>query len=42
MPKVGKMFLFKNYYICILTYGTDTWTWRKANITRLRAAEMRY
>jgi hypothetical protein len=38
--KAGKMLLFKNYYMPILTYGTDTWTWTKAD--RLRAVEMRY
>jgi hypothetical protein len=41
MQKAGKMLLFKNYYMPILTYGTDTWTWTKADISRLRAAEMR-
>jgi hypothetical protein len=40
MPNVGKTFLFKNSYMPILTYGTKTWTWAKADISRLRAAEM--
>jgi hypothetical protein len=34
MPK-GKICLFKNYYMPILTYGAETWT--MANINRLTA-----
>jgi hypothetical protein len=31
MPKMEKTYLFKSYYIPILTYGAETWMWaRKA------------
>jgi hypothetical protein len=36
------MCLFKNDYMPILTYGTETWRWKKTNISKLTAAEMRF
>jgi hypothetical protein len=39
-PKKGKICLFKSYCMPILTYGAETWTWTKASINRLVAAEM--
>jgi hypothetical protein len=42
MPKKKIICLFKNYYMPILTHGTKTWTWTKADICRLMVAEMRF
>jgi hypothetical protein len=42
IPKEGKIYLFKSYYVPILTYGAETCTWTKASISRLMAREMRF
>jgi hypothetical protein len=34
VPKKGKICLFKSYY---MPYGAETWTWTKADISRLTA-----
>jgi hypothetical protein len=39
--KLGKMCIFK-CYMPLLTYAAETWTWTKADISRLMAAEMRF
>jgi hypothetical protein len=31
-----------SYYMPILMYGTETWMWTKADISRLMATEMRF
>jgi hypothetical protein len=35
------MCLLESYYLPILTYGAETWTWAKTGISRLMAAELR-
>jgi hypothetical protein len=40
MPKVGKVCLFKSYYMSILMYGEETWI--KADISTLIVAEIRF
>jgi hypothetical protein len=42
MPKMRKICPFKNHYMVILTYGTETRTCIKADISRLTAAEMKF
>jgi hypothetical protein len=40
MPNKGKICLFKSYYMPILTYGPETRTWTKADISTAMAAKM--
>jgi hypothetical protein len=42
VPKKEKLCIFKSYYMLILIYGAETWTWTKADISRLVAAKMRF
>jgi hypothetical protein len=42
MPTKRKLYLFKSYYMPVLTYGSKTWTLTKADISRLMAAEIRF
>jgi hypothetical protein len=44
MAKKGRICLFKSYYMPILMYGAETWTWTTARtcISRLTVAEMRW
>jgi hypothetical protein len=42
MPKVGKIFLLKSYYMPMLKYGAETWTWTKADINRLMTVDVRF
>jgi hypothetical protein len=41
MPKKGKTWLFKIYYMLISTYQ-HTWTWTKVDISRLMAAKIKF
>jgi hypothetical protein len=41
-PKKGKICLLKSYKIPTSMYGAETWTWTKADINRLTAAEVRF
>jgi hypothetical protein len=34
--------VFKCYYMPILKYGVETWTWTKADINRLMTSEMKF
>jgi hypothetical protein len=40
MPEKGRMCLFKSYYMPILTYGPESQTCSKVNISRLMTTEM--
>jgi hypothetical protein len=42
MSKKWEICLFKSYYMLILTYTVETWTWAIADINRLMAAEVRF
>jgi hypothetical protein len=42
MSKKWKVCLFKSYYMPILMYGAESWTWTKADISRLTVAGMRF
>jgi hypothetical protein len=42
MSKKGKVCVFKSYCVPILTYGAEAWTWTKADISRLTAAETQF
>lgn len=32
--------LHKTYYLPILTYGTEMWTWTNKDVSRLQATEL--
>jgi hypothetical protein len=40
MPKKGEICLFKIYYMPIFMCGAETWSWTRADISRLTATEM--
>jgi hypothetical protein len=40
MPKIQKVGLHESYYMPILTYRTEPWAQKKADISILTAAEM--
>jgi hypothetical protein len=42
MPKKGKIYQFKSYHMSLLVYRAETWSWTKADINKLMAAEMRF
>jgi hypothetical protein len=42
MPPIGEKCSFKNYYMPILTYGVETWTGAKTDISKPTATEMRF
>jgi hypothetical protein len=42
IPNKSKICLFKSYYMPILMYGAETWTWTKADISRLMTEDMRF
>jgi hypothetical protein len=37
VPKKGKIWLFKSYYMPILTYEAETWTWTREDMSRVMA-----
>jgi hypothetical protein len=42
MAEKGEICLLKTYYMSILTYGAETLTWTKPDISRLMVAEMKF
>jgi hypothetical protein len=38
----SKVYLFKIYYMSLLTYAAETWTWPMAESSGLRPAEIRF
>ncbi|KAI5725714.1 hypothetical protein M8J77_019224 [Diaphorina citri] len=42
VPTKCKREIYKTYYIPILTYGSETWTVRKKEESRIQAAEMKF
>ena len=42
IPVKAKIMIYKSYYLPILTYGSECWTWTKKDLSRLQATEMRF
>jgi hypothetical protein len=42
MPKKWKISLFKSYHAPVLMYEAETWTWNKADTSRLMATELQF
>ena len=42
VPQKSKKIIYRNYYVPILTYASETWTMKKRDESRMQASEMKF